>query len=273
MIRGLYSSASGMIAEFQRSEVISNNIANVNTPAFKRDIAVFKDYLKSYEHSFGNTSRISQSPEVDKAIRSTTNRLTKLSEIKPDWNEGPMLETGDHRDIAIKGSGFFKLLTPNGIRYTRNGTLDISKKGELVDPNGNYYLGAKDKKIKIGAVFAIGSNFAVGSDGNISVNGASAGKLLLVDFDKPYEMVKKGGGYYYFDKPKAGGKEPLPAEKPAKNGIIVQGIMERSNVNTVTEMVNMINSMRAFEGYQKMIQSVMTDTTQKTVNELGRVRA
>jgi len=269
MTRGLYTSASGLIAEFSRMEVISNNLANVETRSFKKDIPIFKDYLKEAAFST-EPSDISYSPGMDKSIQRAANRLTKVSNVTTDWSVGPLRKTNDTSDIALGGSGFFKVLTPDGVRYTRGGYTSIDGDKNLIDTNRNYYLGSNDGKISLQAASTFSSNIRLTQDGSILLGkGTSAGKIKVVDFKKPYQLIKKGKGYYVLQDQKPGARDPR--EKASKTSVL-QGYMEISNVNVVKEMVNMIDSMRTFESYQKMIQSVMTDTTQKAVNDLGRVR-
>jgi len=268
MTRGLYTSASGLISEFRRMEVISNNLANVETRSFKKGIPVFSDYLK--ESAFPTeTSDISSSPGMDKTIQRTANRLTELSDVTTDWTLGPLNRTNNPSDISLGENGFFKVLTPNGVRYTRGGSMSIDKNKNLIDVNKNYYLGDDGRKITIQVDSTASFNVQITQDASILTGkGVKSGKIKVVNFENPNQLIKKGDGYYALQNQK-GVKDPREKKSTAP---VLQGYREMSNVNVVKEMVNMIDSMRAFESYQKMIQSVMTDTTQKAVNDLGRVR-
>jgi len=263
MTRGLYTSASGLIAEFSRMEAISNNLANAETPSFKKDIPVFDTYLKK--------TLISDPFGIDKDVQRAANSSVKISKVGIDWQGGALKDTGKSSDLAIEGEGFFKVMTKAGVRYTRHGSLTLDASGTLVDAEGNNYLGTDDGKITFKGLGGSLSDFRISSDGSILLNGVQVKKIKIVDFKKPYSLIKRGKGYYMLPGQDSN-KRKNPLEKAAVGASVLQGFREQANVHIVEEMVNMIESMRTFESYQKMVQSSMNETTRKAVNELGRVR-
>jgi flagellar basal-body rod protein FlgF len=241
LIKGIYTSASGMLPRILKQEIYANNMANINSTGFKRD-DVFMQVLDDATKNSIATNESWETPMVDGTYT--------------DYEQGDVERTDGKQDLAIEGSGFFTVETPAGIRYSRSGDFSISPQGILTDKEGNSVL-SDSGPIPIG-----GQDFVVGTDGSISVGGTSLGKLKIVDFDKPYNLKKVDGGYF------------LPAdktatEKPATDYQIRQGYLEKSNVNVIQVMVDMLASFRSYEAGQKAIQS-QDETLEKAVTELGR---
>jgi flagellar basal-body rod protein FlgF len=242
MIKGIYTSASGMLPRILKQEIFANNMANVNTTGFKQD-DVFMQVMKAATDDNKLTGEPWETPMVDGTY--------------VDFEQGAVERTDNPNDLAIEGNGFFAIDTPNGTRYTRSGDFDISPQGLLTDKLGNSVLSDS------GPIPVVGNELAVGTDGSISVDGASLGKLRIVDFEKPYKLVKSENGYF-------APKDATVTEKPVPNISIRQGYLEKSNVNAVEIMVDMLASFRAYEAGQKAIQS-QDETLEKTVTELGRI--
>lgn len=242
MIKGIYTSASGMLPRMLKQEIFSNNMANVNTTGFKSD-DVFMQVLDDVSQDNSLTGEPWEKPMVDG--------------IYTEFEQGMMERTDNNKDVALEGSGFFAIETENGIRYSRAGNFSISPQGILIDARGNTVLSDS------GPIPVIGNDVAIGTDGSISVDGANIAKLKIVDFDKPYKLAKTDGGYFV-------PADPNAAPKAATECQVRQGYLEKSNVNVIGVMVDMLASFRAYEAGQKAIQS-QDETLEKAVTELGRI--
>ncbi len=223
MISGNYGLVDGSLIQQLRFETLSNNLANVNTDGFKKDIISFDVALSS------------------KIMTSV------------DLSPGPVVNTGNKFDVALIGPGFFKIQTPSGIRYSRNGAFGLSRDGMLVNQNGDQVLGQN------GPITLSGGDLSVGRDGQISENGSPGDKLLIVDF-KELRFLRKEGMNYYIYEGKA--QDILTAEKVD----VQHHYIEKSNVNVTEEMIRMVEAFRAFESVQKAIQNT-DEITSKLVND------
>lgn len=241
LIKGIYTSASGMLPRILKQEIYANNMANVNTTGFKRD-EVFMQVMDDVSKDGIITDEPWETPMVDGTYI--------------DFEQGALERTDGKQDFALEGSGFFAIETPAGTRYTRAGDFSISPQGILTDKDGNSVLSDS------GPIPVVGAELVIGTDGTISVDGTNLGKLKIVDFEKPYNLRKTDGGYF----------TPANAsvtEKPAPDTQVHQGYLEKSNVNVIGVMVDMLASFRAYEAGQKAIQS-QDETLEKAVTELGR---
>lgn len=269
MDKGIYVALSGSVVQERRLNIISNNLANINSTGYKGDISVFERYLKQPD-SVNVPSQVSSDVNTQAYVVSP-NHYT-------DFSQGPLIETNNNLDIALNGDGFFAVETPDGIRYTRNGNFKVGKDGMLTTQEGYPVLGGREGGagepilINLLSVSNGRGELSVSPDGTISTINQFLGdiplgiqrgaKIKIVDFPKPYELKKAGNGLYA---PINGNIEELKAE----NVEVKQGFLERSNINTMKEMASMIEVVRGYESYQKVIQSY-NDSTSKLVDEVGR---
>ena len=262
MIRGLYTAASGMVAQQQNIDVISNNIANVNTTGFKQDRAEFQDLMyQSLNYTAGATSSTTSNPTgIDVGLG------VKNSGIQKNFIQGSLKETGNGFDVAIAGNGFFKITTPTGeTNYSRDGSFKKDNEGALVNGQG-YKL---DPEIVIPDNLI---NISIANDGIITGTDANTGditqlgQITLANFINPAGLAPKGNNLY--GETEVSGT-PIESN-PGLNGVgsLQQGMLEGSNVQLVTEMVNLITAQRAYEANSKSITT--TDTMLQTVNQLKR---
>ena len=179
-----------------------------------------------------------------------------VDDIYIDYSQGDLDQTGVDTDFAIDGDGFFAVQTENGIMYTRSGDFSLSPQGILVDKQGNPVL------TDSGPLAIQADTFTVNDDGTVTINDYAAGRIRVVDFEKPYQLRKVGDSYL-------APKDPTAVERPSADYRIRQGYLEKSNVNIVEVMVDMLSSFRAYEAGQKAIQA-QDETLDKAVNDLGR---
>jgi len=262
MIRGLHTAAAGMVAQQQDIDVISNNIANVNTTGFKKDRTEFQDLMyQSLNYTAGATSADSNNPTgIDTGLG------VRVAGIQKNFTQGSLLQTGNTYDMAIQGNGFFQITTPSGdTAYTRNGSFKLNSEGSLV--NGLGYKTEPEIVVPDNLI-----NTSVAQDGTVSAIDPSTGaqqilgQLTLVNFINPAGLAPEGDSLYLATDISG---DPISGT-PGLNGIgtIRQGMLEGSNVQLVTEMVNLITAQRGYEANSKAITT--TDTMLQTVNQLKR---
>lgn len=256
MIRGLYIGASGMLVELRRTDVISNNLANAATNGYKRDELVGEGFPAMLLRRLNDVPGPTGLPAGYPPVVGRLGLGGTASETATDWATGPLTETGNPLDLAIAGDGLFAVRTPNGERYTRDGAFTRDAQGFLVTEGGLPVLG-ENGPIQLGA-----GAVEVAGDGTVSVDGEPAGRLRLVRFPAGARLLKEGDNLYV-----AAGAAGEPAGDSAS---VRQGYLERSNVNTVREMIGLISSFRSYEANQKVIQT-QNELLQKTVTEVGRV--
>nr|WP_320147966.1 flagellar basal-body rod protein FlgF [uncultured Anaeromusa sp.] len=259
MIRGIYAAASGMIAEGLRTDVTANNLANVNTTGFKKEIAVNKDFEKMLLWRINDGMETPQIGSVGAGAA--------VDQIVTDHSQGSTRSTQGSLDVAIAGDGFFVVQTPQGQRYTRAGSFAVGANNQLVTMQGYAVLGRDGQPIVLEGPGG-GSRVNITSDGVVEMNATEAGgvptevgRLQVVSFADAKRLAKEGQNL--FTAP--GGDRPQPVATPD----LQQGYLEMSNVNAVQEMVNLITAYRAYEIDSKAVQSE-DSLLDKAVNEVGR---
>lgn len=265
MIRGLYTAVSGLITQEAKQQVITNNLANANTVGFKKDdlaIKKFDDVL------IENYDKIQGGKNVRNIIGSMSYG-SKIDETKTFFTQGMLQQTDKTTDFAVDGRGFFSVARTdlNGNSetfYTRDGHFHVNLKGYLVNDNGDNVLGRNLNTGAVEPIYVGRAQILLDGDNNLLIDGNANYKFNMVDFEDyngGYPSLKKVGDNLY------------SSENPIENGEITvkQNALEKSNVNVVNEMVNMMTVMRSFESNQKIIQS-MDETLGKAVNEVGVVR-
>jgi flagellar basal-body rod protein FlgG len=241
----MYSALSGNVAAMKRMEIISNNLANANTPGFKKDRMLFESMLAA------NTNPPAVPPGK------TADPILQKDSVFIDYSQGPVAQTGNSFDLAIDGDGFFVVNTPDGTAYTRQGNFRMAEDGTMVTVDGFPVMGQGGNVIKIQ-----GSRVEIDAKGEVSVDGTPAGIISVVDFPKPYKLTKSAGALFTPADPQV-----VPQ---AANSAIRQGHLEGSNVETISEMVQMIETNRYFDACSKVIKGY-DDMASKAATDLGRL--
>jgi flagellar basal-body rod protein FlgG len=249
MYPALWIAKTGLDAQQTRMSVISNNLANVSTTGFKRERASFEDLIYQNVRQVGAQS--SQDTQLPSGLAIGTGVTTVATQKL--HTQGNIMQTGNSLDMAIQGRGFFQILHPDGsIAYTRDGSFGMSADGQIVDNNGY----ALEPAITVPANTL---SITVGSDGVVSalVSGSSAptqiGTIELADFVNPTGLA--AAGQNLFRETAASGSPTTASPGVDGVGTLVQGSLESSNVNVVEEMVNMIETQRAYEMNSKAIST------------------
>ena len=266
MIRGWYIGASGMNAQQNRLDAISNNIANVDTAGFKKDIAVsksFSELLLSRTKADGQYVMGHDSYDTAPVI-GKIGLGVETNELYTDFEQGSFKATETNTDLALSGQGFFAVETPNGERYTRNGNFMIGKEGILLTKDGYPVMGES------GPVKLESDKIYVSQDGGIysSADNTFIDRIKIVRFDNERYLNKMGSSLYAATDISGESYIAEGDERPQ----VLQGYTETSNVNIVNEMVSMIEVNRAYEANQKSIQTedAMADTLWSKVVTVNR---
>lgn len=249
MIRGLYTSASGMITQKQRMDVVTNNLANATTPGFKQDSLISSAYSQIPVAIMENPSSVNSSN-----IIGAHSYGIHIDEVVTSFESGNFEKTDLKTDLAISGDGFFVTQTPEGNEYTKSGTFAVSEEGLLVTQSGYPVLG-ENGPINVG-----GKDFSIDEMGNVSSQNGNY-KLSVVTFEELNGLRKQGNNSYV-----AFNQEPIQAQ----NYQVKQGFIETSNVDLVKQMVDMIEIQRSFEINQRMVK-IQDERLGKAVNDIGRI--
>ena len=269
MSKPLWPAVSGAIARDHEVEVISNNLANVNTDGFKKDGVNFKEYLSKTEKMEDLAEDIPRSPIKDKDLYHLEGKdqsFVIVNGTHTSFKTGGLKLTDNPLDIALNGPGFFEVSTPQGIRYTKAGSLKLSHDGKLVTTDGNPVL-AQGEGDPAGRQINLSDrqgSVHVNEQGEMYMNDDLVAKLNVVEF-KNMNQIRKVGGLYFENKDKIGN---LP--KYSENTEFKQGMVETSNVNPVEEISNLIRANRMFEEDLKAMKTV-NEMLQKEVNEVGKM--
>ncbi len=280
MVRGLYTGASGMIAQMGRIDVLSNNLANVNTPSYKRDTPILKAFPEMLMRRI-NDDGVRTIPPGSYDLMPVIGKLgtgVEVNEVYTRFTQGAFKQTQNDFDLALEGEGFFSVQTDEGERYTRNGSFLIDKDGFFVTKDGYKVLGEN------GPIQIKKNNFMIDEDGNVFENSEYSNdpmrlvsmeenewnqtvlldRLKVVNFPK-LRYVKKVGESIYRETEYSEKAYIIENERPK----VRQGFLEASNVNPVIEMVNLIEVHRNYEANQKIIQA-HDAALGKVINEVGR---
>jgi len=235
MSDGMYTSGAAMVARQVWQNAVSENLANTSTPGFKAT-RVFSDELKDIQSA--------------ESIRDVEDK----QHIYTDFAQGMVESTGRDLDVAIEGSGFFAVETPQGERYTRNGNFSLDPAGTLVDSSGAPVLS------EAGPLTLTGNRIVIDATGEVFVDEQSVGRLAIKNFTSTASLVREGKSHFA---PRPGANlEPAPASAHVRSKSL-----ERSNVETMDEMVRMMTLMREYEASQRMVR-LQSDALGRTVNEL-----
>jgi flagellar basal-body rod protein FlgG len=243
MIQGIYTASQAMTPLMAKQDLIANNLANANTTGFKQSGL----FVQAYQKYLTNDLR---QPFVNSEIRA--------DEVYIDYSQGNLIKTGNSFDCSIQGSGFFAVMTDNGVRYTRNGNFSIGPDG-LIVTNGGDKLMSKEGFIRLEDTGAV----TVLEDGTVLQGNRPKGTIKIVDFEKPYRMRREGDSYFV----------PILPDNPVVESpgyVVKQGYLEGSNTNTIRNMVQMIDAYRTYEASQKALQA-QDDTLNISVNQVGRI--
>jgi flagellar basal-body rod protein FlgF len=247
MLRGMYSAATGMITQYKKIDVLGNNISNVNTNGFKGDSVTLKSFSEEI------ASRMAGNVPVG----SLSNGVT-VGGVSTDYTQGSLEQTGKTTDLYISGDGFFSVeASPagGGVKYTRDGNFSVDNGGYLELASGERLLGSNGAPIYVG-----GTDFAVTADGTVTSGATQLGKIQLYSSQNLNGIAKRTDGFFNIT---------TPAQA---NGKLVQGSLEGSNVDAISEMTGMMQATRSFQSCQQAFQT-NEDSLDRLISQVGSLKA
>lgn len=249
MFQGFYNLTSGILTQTRNQNVISNNMTNVSTPGFKSDKYMATTFREELMFRSGNIDK------ENKTQIGTMAMVRASDETVTDFDIGAVEPTNEVFDVALRGDGFFMVQTQDGIGYTRDGSFILDDQGYLSLPSVGRVVG-RNGFIRIGT-----DKITIDSSGRIfSEDGRTAyGQIAVVDFNEYDNMVKGGNGVFYTNE-----------QAVASNTQMLWKYLERSNVDAVQEMVNMMSSQRALQSASQVLK-MYDQIMGKAVTDLGKV--
>ena len=263
MQNAMYSALFGALSNEHRMNSIANNLANVNTTGYKRDMLAFKDTMSLYAHDIIMEPKFSiRDPKLFPEPMHLSR--TRIATAVTDFQQGGLKVTNGPLDVGISGEGFLKVRSPEGEYYTRNGHFTLTNDGTMVTEQGWPVLG-EGGEITIPPGF---KHITIAEDGRVFADDNQVGQIGFYKVDAPENLEKQGNNLY---RARAGTEVN---EEPAADGRnwLAQGFLESANVDAVYEMVNMIETQRQYEAYQKVMQTSDAIDREAT-SKVGRGRA
>ncbi|CAM3610711.1 flagellar hook-basal body complex protein FlhO [Aeromicrobium ponti] len=277
MFRGFYTAASGMLAQQRRTEVLTNNMANANTPGFKADQTSMRAFPEMLLQRFDQ-----QSVPAEKGLNLPFNKRigslntgVYMQESLPSFMQGDLTDTGLKTDLALldinmpanesglRGSVFYTVSGPDGQpRYTRNGNFTIDGEGFLTTASGLYILNNEDERIQLSS-----DRFTVNEDGILTGEAGETARLGIAFAENPESLRKEGDGLF------AATDDSVLENAYNAEGVqfkLQQGYLERSNVDASRTTTDMLTAYRSFEANQKVLQAY-DRSMDKAANEIGRI--
>lgn len=253
-LKNIWVPISGQVAQQRKVETIANNIANANTAGFKKDQLAFKEHLTALTKGVDTIDlpRKEWSPDDFYKSQGAENAFVKVDGSYTDFEQGALQPTNNPLDMALFGKGFFEVLTPQGIRYSRNGTFSLNGQGELVTAQGFKLLGKatedpnlslQERIIKI----PTNSKINISKEGEIFTKDGISAQISVVEFKDIHALKKQGQSLFINN-----AAENVLANKSTT---VNQGFIEGSNVNAIKEMSELINAHRHFENIQKAVKT------------------
>jgi len=271
MQSGYYSSAAGMVTQFNRLDTIANNLANVNTVGFKEDNLVVGDFMRIYKEARDELPNENHTKEAAQFLNRTMTKAPQVVDSYTDYSLGRMQKSSNPLDMALSREGlFFLVKTPEGVRLTRDGSFTKDDEGKLVTKSGyevlpNDYFDSK-QPIRLNqedSIVQIDKNGQMFTNIPNSVRLSQGSKLFVVQPDNMALLKKEGNNLYRYD-------GDTKFESLEESGAVLQGFVEKSNVNAVKMMTQMIETNRLVGMYQKAMSVQMDDMNNDAINKIAR---
>lgn len=249
MIRGLYTAAAGMLTGLLRHETIVHNLSNVRTTGYKADRATLKDFPSLLLTEVRGNTSLREVGEAGTGVSSAA--------IATDFSDGPLKLTDHPFDFAITGDGFFRVQTPDGIRFTRDGRFHRSVDGRLITAEGYPVMGAN------GPITLPDGSLTATLSGELFVDNDLVDQFSLARFEDMTNLIKDGDTTF-------ASQGPEPELMPVDEVKIYQGYIEESNVDTGQAVTEMMSVLRAYQASQRLVQ-FQDQINSQSANELGRI--
>lgn len=251
MLRSFYIAGTGMLTQRAKMGVLTNNLANIDTTGYKKDVVVSRSFQDLLIQNRNDPSILRTYGSIG-----PQNTGVHVEQVVTEFSQGNLEQTTRMSDFALEGQGFFVVETPEGNRYTRDGSFTVGRGGFLLNSDGHFVSGTA------GNIFVGNGELAVNEQGYVTVDGQPAGRLRVVTFDDLSGLRKAGNNLF--------SNFSGQAEREATGTKVKQGWLESSNVDMASEVVSMVELNRAYELNQRVLKMV-DESLSKTVNEVGRV--
>lgn len=272
MQSGYYNATGGMVTQFNRLDVIANNLANLNTNGYKRDDVAIGDFMRILKGSRDELPLEDQTKDAAKFWNRAMDKVPMITEEYTDLKMGSLVQTDNTLDFALKNeNAFFAIQTPDGVRYTRDGSFNIDTEGNLVTKEGFKVLSRNWIDHEGGITLNSTMQAIFSPSGNITLRTAEgeileAGAMGIVSFSNPKYLKKTGNGLYEYTG-KSLEKDRLLYQD--NQNVLAQGFIEKSNVNAVLEMTNLIETNRLVDMYQKVMKTHMDDLNSEAIQKIA----
>jgi flagellar basal-body rod protein FlgG len=261
MINGYYDATGAMVTQFNRLNVISNNLANVNTAGYKQDNIIIGDFERLFSEKRDNLPLDNNTKQSAKFLNRNLNKVPIVVEEYTDFKLGDMQKTSNPLDVALSGKNrFFSVNTPDGEKLTRAGNFNLDSNGYLVTKDGYQVLDEKNKPIQLAPSYPV----TIDKNGNVYQNNEHVATFKILKADNLNKLTKVGDNLYSFN-PNDVTFDP--------NNSTMQGFLEKSNVNPIRQMTDLIETNRLVEQYQKVMTTYMDDLNRDAIEKLASVRA
>lgn len=230
MSDGIWSALSGAVGQLAALDVAANNVANAATPGFRAERVAFQEHLGRARAPRGRPG--------------TGMRFSVLSNVSADTSQGAIAHTGRPLDVAIRGDGYFVVSTPRGERYSRLGSFNVARNGQLVTRDGDIVLGEGRRPIRVPVG---GAEVHIAPDGTVASGGAVMGRILMAGFPRNANLEKEGSALLRPGRG-AGSATVMPA-------LLEPGSLEQSNLSAVKGMIEIVGATRSFEACERMIDA------------------
>lgn len=271
MQSGYYSAAAGMVTQFNRLDTIANNLANVNTVGFKEDNLIVGDFMRLYKEARDELPNANHTKEAAQFLNRAMNKAPQIVDAYTDYSLGDMQKSNNPLDMALSREGlFFLVKTPDGVRFTRDGTFTRDDQGRLITKSGyevlpSDYFETKQPIVlnQEDSIIEIDKNGQIYANVPNSANFAPNAKIFIAQPDNIAFLKKEGDNLYRYD-----GEEELKSLE--ESGAVVQGFVEKSNVNAVKMMTQLIETNRLVGMYQKAMDTQMNDMNRDAIEKIAR---
>ncbi len=273
MQTGYYAAAAGMVTQFNRLDNIANNLANVNTLGFKEDNLVIGDFMRVFQEKRDELPNANQTKESAKFINRTMTRAPQIVDAYTNHSIGNLQRTSNSLDFALSKEGlFFAVKTPQGIRLTRDGSFSTNDEGKLVTKQGyevlseNYFQNNKNGFITIDdsdSIIVSDKNGQISTNIPNSIKLTENQKLFIAQPQDIKKLKKEGDNLYAF-------KDIKEIQNISESEAVQQGFIEKSNVNAIKMMTQLIETNRLVGMYQKAMSTQMDDMNRDAIEKLAK---
>lgn len=269
MQNGYYQAAGGMVTQLNRLDVISNNLANVNTAGFKQKDIVIADFERILKQTGDELPIKNHTKEASSYLNRQINKVPRISEHYTDFSAGGIKKTGNQLDLALKNSDlFFAVRGRDGeIKFTQNGAFSLDDNGFLVTKDGNRVLSSNyfNDPENDGILLNESPNIIFDENGNVYIDEEYQNSLFIAHIEDTRDMKKVGDNLYKIDDIKK-------VMQINDSGKVVQNALMTSNVNPINQMTSLIDAHRLVEMYQKVMTTHMDELNNDAINKIANIK-